>query len=160
MKKSNKPLVADYHNESGISKKIAELIPLSLKNELVKKERGIYTGEWISCMFEPYNSIIDVPRIRDEKTKEYRSYRVPTNYTIDQITDYIYKELKVKDYIVSNEKNVKGATDFLALALKVETSGANPNARKYIILDNKVAVGAAFNYLYLLEHPNELKPNN
>ena len=101
-----------------------------------------------------------MPNIHDQTTKELRSYKVPTNYTIESIIDYVYNSLKVKDYIVSNEKDTKKPTEFLALALKVNKNQINQNEQNYVILDNKVQVGSIFNYLYLLEYPEELKPNN
>ena len=76
-----------------------------------------------------------------------KSYRVPSDYYISGILDFMYEKLEVKNYIQDTNRDNVAAHEHLALALALPEALSK---QKYVILDNNVRVRDVYSYLYYL----------
>ena len=55
----------------------------------------------------------------DQDTKEMseKSYKVPANFEMEKILEYLYNQLNVKEHILDTDRDNQKASDHLAFAL-------------------------------------------
>ena len=71
---------------------------------------------------------------------------MPVNFEIYKILDYLYNNLGVKEHILDSNRDNQEATDHLSLGLKLSKG----RGAEHIILDNRLELSQAYNYIYFL----------
>ena len=77
--------------------------------------------ENISCYFHPFSDSLPKFMTQDTDTKQVidKSYKVPVNFEIWKILDYLYNNLGVKEHILDSNRDNQEATDHLSLGVKL-----------------------------------------
>ena len=80
-----------------------------------------YNFENISCYFHPFSDSLPKFKTTDADTKQLidKSYKVPANFEIWKILDYLYNNLGVKEHILDSNRDNQEATDHLSLGVKL-----------------------------------------
>lgn len=125
-------------------------LPVTYKHALAMRPSKPYEGENISCVFIPFSSALPKFLVKDAEKNEdvNKSYKVPAGFEISKILNYLYHTLNVKDAILETNPNADPA-DLLAMAIELpEELRSRDGGANYIMLDNYIRLGEAFNYLY------------
>ena len=63
--------------------------------------------ENISCYFHPFSDSLPKFKTQDTDTKQVidKSYKVPVNFEIWKILDYLYNNLGVKEHILDSNRD-------------------------------------------------------
>ena len=101
------------------TKNLHQYLSHTFKQAFVTSEQLAYTGDNISCHFLPWGKNLPKFLTMDQDTKEMseKSYKVPANFEMEKILEYLYNQLNVKEHILDTDRDNQKASDHLAFAL-------------------------------------------